>query len=253
MDKFWRWVVNEAAEKPVRTIYLEGYIAESSWFDDDVTPKQFKADLYEGGGMDDIVVKIHSPGGDSFAAAQIYNLLKEYPGRVSVQIDGLAASAASVIAMAGDEVLVSPVSVLMIHNPAMLVAGEASDLEVGINLLNEVKESIMNAYERKTGLSRQEISRMMDGETWMSAQKAIELNFADGFLYEAAVKSGVQNGFLFDTVTVTNAMMSKLSAVQQKMRQLAEAGSKDDPLRSLENNVPITQLEKRLDLIKNWR
>ena len=96
MDKFWRWVVNEAEEPTVRTLHLEGYIAESSWFDDDITPKQFKTELYGSGSrVDDIVVKIHSPGGDTFAAAQIYNMLKEYPGKISVHIDGLAASAAS--------------------------------------------------------------------------------------------------------------------------------------------------------------
>jgi ATP-dependent Clp protease protease subunit len=141
MDKFWRWVINEAGEEVVRTLHLEGYIAESSWFDDDITPKQFKAELHGDGQMeDDIIVKIHSPGGDCFAAAQIYNMLKEYPGRVSVHVDGLAASAASVIAMAGDEVCVFPLSVIMIHNPAMLIAGEVADLQVGINLISEVKE-----------------------------------------------------------------------------------------------------------------
>ena len=134
MDKFWRFVVNEVDERSVRTLYLEGYIAEDSWFDDDITPKQFKSDSYGNGLSDDIIVKIHSPGGDCFAAAQIYNMLKEYPGKVSVHVDGLAASAASVIAIAGDEVCVSPLSVIMIHNPAMLVAGEVADLQVGINL-----------------------------------------------------------------------------------------------------------------------
>jgi ATP-dependent Clp protease protease subunit len=166
MDKFWRWVTNKAGESAVRTLYLEGYIAESSWFDDDVTPKQFKSELYgSGSDTDDIIVKIHSPGGDCFAAAQIYNMLKEYPGKVSVHVDGLAASAASVIAMAGDEVCVSPVSVIMIHNPAMLIAGEVADLQVGINLLSEVKESIINAYHDKTGLSRIKIAHMMEAAT----------------------------------------------------------------------------------------
>jgi ATP-dependent Clp protease protease subunit len=127
---------------------------------------------------DDIIVKIHSPGGDTFAAAQIYNMLKEYPGKVSVHIDGLAASAASVIAMAGDEVCVSSLSIIMIHNPAMLIAGEVADLQVGINLLSEVKESIINAYQAKSELSRAKISNMMDSETWFSAQKAIDLKFA---------------------------------------------------------------------------
>ena len=259
MDKFWRWVKSQAGEKPVRTLYLEGYIAEESWFDDEITPKQFKAELYEdekAGG--DIIVKIHSPGGDCFAAARIYNMLKEYPGHISVHVDGLAASAASVIAMAGDEVYVSPLSVIMVHNPAMLVAGEASDLEAGIQLLSEVKESIINAYQTKTGLSREKISYMMNAETWMSAHKAIELNFADSILYESAKVPRNQGGFIFDKLTVTNALINKLPYIRAKMQQELTVSATKDPKEAhqdirMESEIPINQLEKRLKLIKNWR
>jgi ATP-dependent Clp protease protease subunit len=271
MDKFWRWVVNEAEESTVRTLHLEGYIAESSWFDDDITPKQFKTELYDSGPEnEDIVVKIHSPGGDTFAAAQIYNMLKEYPGNISVHIDGLAASAASVIAMAGDEVCVSPLSVIMIHNPAMLIAGEVADLQVGINLLSEVKESIINAYQTKTGQSRAKISHMMDAETWMSAHKAIELNFADKILYESEPADEMAEGFIFDQMTVTNALRNKLPGIQARMKYLkANEDETKDPEKSMASEpqvkeskeetpeetklIPIAQLERRLELIKNWR
>ena len=270
MDKFWRWVTNEAEKMPVRTLHLEGYIAESSWFDDDITPKEFKTELYGSGGIaDDIVVKIHSPGGDTFAAAQIYNMLKEYPGKVSVHIDGLAASAASVIAMAGDEVCVSPLSVIMIHNPAMLIAGEVADLQVGINLLSEVKESIINAYQTKSGLSRSKISHMMDAETWMSAHKAIEMKFADKILYESDPVDENASGFIFDQMTVTNALRNKLPGIQARMKYITdkkeEVSSKQntdislddkktpDSKVNIDNQIPITQLQKRLELIKNWR
>jgi ATP-dependent Clp protease protease subunit len=271
MDKFWRWVTNEAGESAVRTLYLEGYIAESSWFDDDVTPKQFKSELYgSGSDTDDIIVKIHSPGGDCFAAAQIYNMLKEYPSKVSVHVDGLAASAASVIAMAGDEVCVSPVSVIMIHNPAMLIAGEVADLQIGINLLSEVKESIINAYHDKTGLSRIKIAHMMDAETWMSAHKAIELKFADRILYEALPVDMADQGFIFDQLTVTNTLLKKLPGIKARMTELTVNKGVAEPLDSKQPNdsqetleqpanevdltqVPVGQLEKRLNLIKNWR
>lgn len=286
MDKFWRWVTNQTSEIPARTLHLEGYIAESSWFDDDITPKQFKTELYGSGAeADDIVVKIHSPGGDTFAAAQIYNMLKEYPGKVSIHIDGLAASAASVIAMAGDEVCVSPLSVIMIHNPAMLIAGEVADLQVGINLLSEVKESIINAYQTKSGLSRTKISHMMDAETWMSAHKAIEMKFADKILYETKVEDegAGAGGFIFDKLTVTNALRDKLPGIQARMKYITakkeeegEVNSKEDvdisldekdtrdhkatienqsnkEAKIIENQIPITQLQKRLELIKNWR
>lgn len=126
---------------------------------------------------------LNSPGGDVFAASQIYTMLKEYPGHITVKIEGLAASAASVIAMAADEVHMSPVAMMMIHNPATVIFGEISDLKSGFAMLSEVKESIINAYEQKTGLSRAKISHMMDAESWFNAWKAVELGFADKVLY----------------------------------------------------------------------
>lgn len=168
----------------MRTLHLNGTIAEESWFDDDVTPQLFKDELYASEG--DVTVWINSPGGDCVAAAQIYNMLKEYNGNITVKIDGIAASAASVIAMAGTTVLMSPVSMLMIHNPATLAFGDAGDMKKAIEMLNEVKESIINAYELKTGLSRAKISHLMDSETWMNAYKAVELGFADDILFRDA-------------------------------------------------------------------
>ena len=181
MNSCWKWVQNRAPdseEDPAeRTLILNGTIASESWFDDDVTPALFKSDLDSGKGP--ITVWINSPGGDVWAAAQIYNMLLSYDGKVTVKIDGLAASAASVIAMAGDEVLVSPVSMLMIHNPATAAMGDRSDLEQAISMLDSVKDSILNAYVRKTGLSKNKLSKLMDDETWMDANMAVALHFAD--------------------------------------------------------------------------
>jgi ATP-dependent Clp protease protease subunit len=182
MNRFWKWVRNKtpAGEDPdlaERTLFLNGTIASESWFDDDVTPALFKSDLDSGKGP--ITVWINSPGGDVWAAAQIYNMLLSYTGEVTVKIDGLAASAASVIAMAGDEVLVSPVSMLMIHNPATAATGDKDDLAQAISMLDSVKDSILNAYVKKTGLSKNKLSKLMDDETWMDANKAVELGFAD--------------------------------------------------------------------------
>ena len=210
--KFWNWIKNEDGE---RTLYFDGYIAEESWFDDDITPKKFKAELMESGG--DISVWINSPGGDVFAASQIYNMLKEYKGKVTVKVDGLAASAASVIAMAGDEILMSPVAMLMIHNPSTLIWGEEADMVKAKEMLAEVKESIVNAYELKTSLSRNKISKMMDMETWMSAKKAVELGFADKVLYEDTDSSiPVDNGFIFEKVTVVNSLINKFPKNQKE-------------------------------------
>ena len=136
---------------------------------------------------------INSPGGDCVAAAQIYNMLTAYNGKVTVKIDGIAASAASVIAMAGDTVLVSPVSMLMIHNPATIAWGDHADMQKAIDMLSEVKESIINAYVLKTGLSRARLSHLMDAETWMDANKAVELGFADGIITRAVQEPDEEN------------------------------------------------------------
>ncbi len=185
MTKFWNWTKQtDKADQTVRTLFLNGTIADESWYDDDVTPQLFKDDLYSDTG--DVTVWLNSPGGDCVAAAQIYNMLREYPGNVTIKIDGIAASAASLIAMAGDSVLMSPVSMMMIHNPLTMAIGDADDMQKTIEMLNEVKDSIINAYELKTGMSRTKLSRLMDNETWMNAMKAVELGFADGILYRDA-------------------------------------------------------------------
>ena len=147
--KFWNWknrtAVNQETQEPVteRTLFLNGTIAEESWFDDDVTPELFREELNSGSG--DITVWINSPGGDCVAAAQIYNMLMDYKGGVTVKIDGIAASAASVIAMAGTKVLMSPVSMMMIHNPATIAFGDHTEMEKAMAMLDEVKESIINS------------------------------------------------------------------------------------------------------------
>lgn len=228
MKKFWNWVKNEAG----RTLYFDGYIAQDSWFDDDITPKKFKAELTAATG--DIAVWLNSPGGDVFAAGQIYTMLKEYEGKVTVKIDGIAASAASVIAMAGDEIVMSPVAMMMIHNPATVIFGEAGDLAIGIKMLTEVKESIVNAYEERTGLSRSKISNMMDAETWFSAKKAVELGFADKILYAPEETSDVAEGFIFDRVTVTNSFLRKLPKETVKVEATIVGTSHQELMKRLE-------------------
>ena len=182
MKKFWNWTnQTDNPKENGRTLFLNGTIADESWYDDDVTPQLFKNDLYAESG--DVTVWLNSPGGDCVAAAQIYNMLKEYPGNITIKIDGIAASAASLIAMAGDNVLMSPVSMMMIHNPMTAAIGNADEMQKAAAMLDEVKDSIINAYELKTGLTRAKLSHLMDDETWMNAVKAVELGFADGILY----------------------------------------------------------------------
>lgn len=230
--KFWNWVRNENDES--RTLFLNGEISDETWYGDEVTPKMFKEELQDGEG--DITVWINSPGGDVFAAAQIYNMLMDYKGNVTVKIDGLAASAASVIAMAGTEVQMSPVAMMMIHNPATIAIGDFSEMKKAIDMLDEVKESIMNAYEIKTGLSRSRISHLMDAESWFNAKKAVELGFADKLLFskeetEAEEEKELEmEAVMFSRKAVTNSLMSKLIPKPEK-------------------KTPIEQLEKRLSLL----
>ena len=180
MKKFWNWIHNEAGGRVLR---LEGPIDDESFWGDEVTPKAFREEL--NAGTEDITVWINSPGGNVFAAAEIYTMLRDYPGAVTVKIDAIAASAASVIAMAGNKVLMSPVAMLMIHDPSTIAMGNTKDMEKAIATLNEVKESIINAYAAKSGLSHNRISKLMENETWMNAKKAVELGFADEVLFEA--------------------------------------------------------------------
>ena len=226
--KFWNWVRNDNDE---RILMLNGEISNETWFGDEITPKEFRGELNSGQGK--VTVWINSPGGDCFAAAQIYNMLMEYSGPVDVHIDGIAASAASVIAMAGNHVAISPVGMMMIHNPATVSIGDEREMKKAMEMLSEVKESIINAYELKTGLPRKQLSNMMNAESWMNAKKALELGFADSILYDGDDEGDEPEGMMFSRAAVTNSLLNKLKAQVPKP----------------DNRVDASVLNKRLDLI----
>lgn len=203
----------------------------------------FKDELNAGKG--DITVWINSPGGDCVAAAQIYNMLTEYKGNVTIKIDGIAASAASVIAMAGNKVLMSPVSMMMIHNPATIAFGDHAEMQKAIDMLNGVKESIINAYVLKTGLTRAKLSHLMDEETWMDANKAMELGFADDVLKREEAQSVEDNGenaipsvssILFSQKAVSNSLVNKLTA---------RYGEKEKPTVVQKTEIPVPEATGR--------
>ena len=230
-------------------LFLNGTIAEESWFDDDVTPALFRDELNAGTG--NITVWINSPGGDCVAAAQIYNMLMDYKGDVTVKIDGIAASAASVIAMAGTKVLMSPVSMMMIHNPATIAFGDTAEMQKAINMLAEVKESIMNAYEIKTGMSRTKISHLMDAETWMDAHKAVELGFADDILEREGVEADVgtpEVSMLYSRAAVTNSLMDKIAA--KCHIKAPDNGAATE--QTTDNGRSCDEIRERLNFIKRF-
>lgn len=189
------------------------------WMDMQATsPNQFKAELAKVKGKP-ITVWIDSYGGDVFAAAGMYNALKEHDGKVTVKIDGKAMSAASVVAMAGETVMMSPVALMMIHNPLTYVEGDMHELRHVADVLDAVKDTIINAYQIKTGRQRAKISEMMDNETWMSAKSAIKDGFADAMLYEADGKTADVKDFAYSKLTVRNSaehIKNRLLDIQQQ-------------------------------------
>lgn len=243
MDKkkrFWNWKKlsnEESGPMEPRELEIGGVIAEDGWFDDDVTPKVFKEELMRGKGP--VTIWINSPGGDCIAASCIYSALMDYPGEITVKVSGLAASAASVVAMAGDKVEMAPTSLMMIHNPATSVYGDHSEMKKAIKVLEEVKESIINAYERKTNLPRDDISKLMENETWMNAKKAVELGFADSIIGDEAPQAKADDAFSFSA-----------RAGERRLMERIVARVKDEEKTDVSEGTKITELEKRLELIK---
>ncbi|MED4916718.1 head maturation protease, ClpP-related [Geobacillus thermodenitrificans] len=229
---FWKFIVNQATETEPENVELriEGDIIDDDeawlyeWFGmPSTSPNAFKEELSQYKGKD-ITVWIDSYGGSVFAAAGIYNALKEHDGKITVKIDSKAMSAASVIAMAGDEVLMSPMAVMMIHNPLTAAYGNMHDLRKVADILDTIKESIVNAYALKTGRSRSKISQMMDDETWMSANVAVKEGFADGILYQED-KPQVADVAAFSRLAIVNSAnrsMQDIMKIVSKQKQQDE-------------------------------
>lgn len=248
MKKFWNFMKNEDTSET--ELLFNGPISEDTWWGDEITPALFRDELSKVSG--NLTVWLNSPGGDVFAASQIYSMLKNHKGKVTVKIDGIAASAASVVAMAGDETLIAPTAMMMIHDPSTCAMGNKADMEKAITLLEEVKESIINAYETKSHLSRNKIAKMMSDETWLNAKKAHEMGFVDGILF-----ADKKNPFIpekeeeeepdedeekeEDSLTAMTYSKSKnMTAFLSKVSATAESVK----------GTPIDQLDKRLALLK---
>lgn len=223
MKRFWNW----SGPQNQRVLTISGTIAEDSWVDDEITPQVFQDELSQGKGPIDLW--LNSPGGDCVAASRIYTMLMNYPDDVNVKIDGIAASAASVIAMAGTKVSMAPTAMIMIHNPLTIVGGQKEDLDQAAQMLAETKESIINAYELKTNLPREKISAMMDDETWMNVNKAIELGFADDMLG--------QNKDITDCYSYSDKQSDLV--VLNKLK------------RTSQNTISVKSLQKRLSLLSH--
>jgi ATP-dependent Clp protease protease subunit len=245
-SKFWNFVQNSQEGEEVE-LRISGEIISDDdawiyeWFGIAASsPNAFRDELAKHKGKN-IKVWIDSFGGDVFAGAGIYNALKSHDGKVTTIVDGKAMSAASVIAMAGEEIHMSPVGIMMIHNPLTRAWGEAKDMRHAADVLDEVKETIINAYQMKTGKPRNKISEMMDEETYMSAKKALNDGFADKILYSDKGDEPVENNFSFSHMTIKNSMdesMKKFFEVVTNKNLSTKPGSENIPQPDLSNNNP---------------
>ena len=258
MKKFWNWIHDDSGGRVLR---LEGPIDEESFWGDEITPADFRSELEAE--ESDVTVWINSPGGNVFAAAEIYTMLREYAGSITVRIASIAASAASVVAMAGDRVEMSPTALLMIHDPSTIAMGNAKDMEKAIETLNEVKESIINAYAAKSGMRRSKIAELMSNETWMNAKKAVEMGFADEILYDGKKTSEEEgekpedaDGLGLEARMYSSRMMDQAILNRLRVNDIAaEETTPTEPVIGFDGTtkdgaVPYQILMKQLDFLK---
>jgi ATP-dependent Clp protease protease subunit len=248
--KFWNFIKNtdETTGSSSVELRIDGDIKmEEDFWDmlfgiESFNAKGFMADLKQYSGQD-LTVWINSYGGDVYAASCIYTALKEHQGNVTAKIDGVAMSAASVIAMAADDLCMSPTAIMMIHNPWIGgIQGESGDLRKYANMLDEVKATIINAYQLKTGKSENEISSLMDQETYMGAKKALSEGFIDKILYqddgqeEDTISSFAFSGFRVQN-TISQSTKEFFNEYLKRSKQLNKNNNPQVPVNKTEKNV----------------
>lgn len=241
--RFWNFKEAKSGENSAPAeLVLYGDISETSWWGDEITPKLFDSDLAALGDVDEICVRINSGGGDVFAANAIYTRLKDHKARITVKIDGWAASAATIIAMAGDVIKIPANGVFMIHNPQMGVHGyyEAEDFVKLSEELAVIKQSIINGYCLKTGKSESEISALMDKETWYDGKQAVESGFCDVLMF-SDVQTEVENA----NRVVVNSVAVSLSEYSNVPKSLLNCQKREvSPVGGDFTNKKTTNTEK---------
>ncbi len=241
-EPFWKWT--NTADVP--TMEIDGVISEFSWWGDEITPKIFKDQLYEFGKGGPVTMKLSSPGGDPIAAAKMRTIMTEYPGDITVQVNGMAASAAVMVAISGKTLQMSDSSYMMIHDPAVVVFLAALDIETLSSLhdsLQSIKDGLILGYAAKTGLSETRISNMMTKETWMSAREAVDLGFADSIITggQAAKKA------------ITNiAYVNCLNSYDNLPQGVVDLTKADEPTEAdIERAAKLTGLRERIQSIRS--
>ena len=191
-SKFWNF---KASDESSAELFLYGEISNSTWWGDEITPKQFKKDLDAMGDVKDLKIYINSGGGDVFAGQAIHSMLKRHGAYKTVYIDGLAASIASVIAMAGDKIIMPSNAMMMIHDAWTIAAGSASQFRKLADDMDKVDESIISTYVNKTGKESTEIQNLMHAETWMTADDALASGFTDEIEQEKKLAASLDDGY----------------------------------------------------------
>lgn len=200
--KFWTMTKNDQNNSAEITIY--GYISELAWNEEDVTPQAFNEELKQAGDVSEIHVRINSGGGSVFAGVAIHSMLKRHPAKVNVYVDGWAASIASIIAMAGDRIMMAKGSFMMIHNPSCFMCGEAKDFRKQAEVLDSIRESLLEIYYNRTGKDKADLTKWLDEETWFTAEQAVENGLADHVEHSLPVVAcmhagkAIFNGMEFD-------------------------------------------------------
>ena len=223
-EPFWKF--SNAADGSAE-LELFGPISEYSWMGDEVTPQKFREDLYTHGKGGPVTVKINSPGGDVIAASVMRSIISEYPGEVTTRIDGIAASAAVIVALAGKTVKIYDSAYMMIHDPAVVVMMAALNIETLGKLrddLKSIKDGIVSAYAARTELSEDKISRLMQDETWMSAREAVDLGFADEVIAGGQRKPQNSNAHGF-----VNALLNYANVPDGVLALFEESTAEDAP------------------------
>jgi ATP-dependent Clp protease protease subunit len=191
--KFWNF--KGSGDKRAELL-LYGEISDTTWWGDEVTPKQFKADMDALGDVAEMDIYINSGGGDVFAGFAIYNMLKRHKAKKTVYVDGLAASIASVIAMAGDKIIMPENAMMMIHNAWTIAAGNKAEFRKIADEMEKIDGSIAGAYAARTGKAEADIVALMDAETWFTAQEAADAGLADEVEASKKLAASVDGEFL---------------------------------------------------------
>lgn len=224
--------VKQEAKNDSAEMYIDGAIVTDEWEDSDTSAAGFRDALKSLGDVKNINLHINSPGGSVFEGIAIYNMLKQHSAQVNVYVDGLAASIASVIAMSGDAIFMPSNSMMMVHNPWVMAIGNASELRKQADDLDQITKSSVQTYLAKAGdkLDEKTLTQLMDDETWLTAQEAVDYGLADEVMEPNKAVASINKQFV--------------SRYRHVPEQLIKQAEHDDNKLNSEQNLEQEQLNK---------